>query len=211
MKLRTLLSALFLPFAAAPPVAAPGTRGTAAAVAAPASEPIWAFEPATCRSIRITASARSTTDMRFVIRHNATPAGQGMVWMYVDGGSLRRTRCRARLCPFRRAHGVQRLDPRPRRRNGQAARARGAGLRRRHQCLDRVRPDGLQAQPAAQRQAPARHRADADARDRQRTDLRAGRGRPREAASCCRKSASAIPTPTATCSTISASSIPARG
>ena len=121
----------------------------------------------------------------------------------------RRQLCRgrrpARARAFPRTYGVQRLDQRARGRDDQAARAQGAGVRRRHQCLDRVRRDDLQARPAQCLRRSDRHRADADARDGERTDDRSRGGRTANAGSSCPNAARATPSSCATSSTSSIS------
>ncbi len=102
-------------------------------------------------------------------------------------GIARRDRRRARPRALPRTHGVQRLHPRPRRRDGQAARARGIGVRGRHQRIDQFREHDLQARPAPFRSQAARHRADADARDCRRVDPVARRDRSRTRGSARRE------------------------
>ncbi len=60
----------------------------AATVTAQAPEPDWAFETS---DLPVDPAYRFGTldnGMRYIIRRNATPAGQAMVWMRIDGGSL---------------------------------------------------------------------------------------------------------------------------
>ena len=115
--------------------------------------PLWPFEASDVPVDPAFRFGRLPNGMRYVIRQNATPKGTALVRMEVSAGSLDESDERARLRAFRRAHGLQRLDPRARGRDDPPARARGPGLRRRHQCLDQLRPHDLQARPAAQRPA----------------------------------------------------------
>ncbi len=108
--------------------------------------------------------------MRYVVIRNATPTNQTALRMRVGlrlpGGDRRP----AGPGPLHRAHGLRRLDPRAARRDGAHPGAARPGLRRRHQRLHRLDPDGVPARPAAQRRRHPRHRPDADARGGGRAD-----------------------------------------
>jgi zinc protease len=78
MTFRALLSALLLALAPFPALAQPSA----------APEPVWAFEDSDLPLDPAYRFGRLDNGMRYVVRHNATPAGQGMVWLWVGGGSL---------------------------------------------------------------------------------------------------------------------------
>ncbi|MXO58327.1 insulinase family protein [Altererythrobacter salegens] len=89
MNIRALLPALLLSSTAlllAPLPAA--AKVPEAAVAAQAAEPDWAFEASDLPVDPDYRFGKLDNGMRYIIRHNATPAGQGMVWMWIDGGSM---------------------------------------------------------------------------------------------------------------------------
>ncbi len=93
MNLRLLLSALLLPLAACsqtppPEPVAPAAAAAPVAAAATASEPDWAFEASDLLVEPAFTFGKLDNGMRYVVRPNGTPAGQGMVWMWVHGGSL---------------------------------------------------------------------------------------------------------------------------
>ena len=84
MSIRSLAAALLLalaPFspALAQPAAAP-------AVAAP--EPVWAFEDSDLPLDTAYRFGTLDNGLRYIIRPNATPAGQGMVQLWIDAGSV---------------------------------------------------------------------------------------------------------------------------
>ena len=84
MSIRSLAAALLLalvPFspALAQPAAAP-------AVAAP--EPVWAFEDSDLPLDPAYRFGTLDNGLRYIIRPNATPAGQGMVQLWIDAGSV---------------------------------------------------------------------------------------------------------------------------
>ena len=76
MTVRLLLSALLLAFAPLP------------AFAQEAPEPVWAFDESDLPVDPDYRFGRLDNGMRYIVRHNATPAGQGMVWMRFGGGAL---------------------------------------------------------------------------------------------------------------------------
>ena len=78
MTIRALLSALLLTLAPLPAFAQP----------APADESVWAFEESDLPVDPDYRFGRLDNGMRYIVRHNATPAGQGMVWLRFDGGAL---------------------------------------------------------------------------------------------------------------------------
>ena len=78
MTLRTLLSALLLTLAPLPALAQPAT----------APEYVWAFEESDLPVDPDYRFGRLDNGMRYIVRHNATPAGQGLVWMRFGGGAL---------------------------------------------------------------------------------------------------------------------------
>ena len=76
MSVRLLLSALLLAFAPLP------------AFAQEAPETVWAFDESDLPVDPDYRFGRLDNGMRYIVRHNATPAGQGMVWMRLGGGAL---------------------------------------------------------------------------------------------------------------------------
>jgi zinc protease len=63
-------------------------KAPAAQTASTAAEPVWAFEKSDLPVDPAFKFGRLPNGMRYVIRHNATPKGQGQVRLYVNAGSL---------------------------------------------------------------------------------------------------------------------------
>jgi zinc protease len=76
MSIRALLSALLLTLAPLP------------AFAQAAAEPVWAFEESDLPVDPDYRFGRLDNGLRTIVRVNATPAGQAMVWMWIGGGAL---------------------------------------------------------------------------------------------------------------------------
>ena len=76
MTVRALLFALFFALTPVP------------AIAQAAEEPVWAFEDSDLPVDPDYRFGRLDNGLRYIVRPNATPAGQGMVWMWFHGGSL---------------------------------------------------------------------------------------------------------------------------
>lgn len=77
----------------APPAAAPPAPDTKAAASpapapAPAHAPVWAFEASDVPVDPAYRFGRLDNGMRFIIRHNATPAGTALVRLRIGSGSL---------------------------------------------------------------------------------------------------------------------------
>ena len=87
MNLRLLLSALLLPLAACTQTPPPQSAAPVAA-AASVAEPDWAFEASDLPVEPAYTFGKLENGLRYVVRPNGTPPGQGMVWMWVHGGSL---------------------------------------------------------------------------------------------------------------------------
>ena len=95
---------------------------------------------------------RLANGMRYVIRSNATPEGTALVRLRIAAGSLDESRQRTRA--LRTSSNTWPSTASAHMPEGEmvrAARTRGTGVRRRHQCLDQFRADHLHARPAAQR------------------------------------------------------------
>ena len=88
MMSRVLLAALFLALSANATAAPPVATVAETPVTASAPEPVWAFEQSDLPLDPEYRFGRLENGMRYIVRHNATPAGQGMVWLWFHGGSL---------------------------------------------------------------------------------------------------------------------------
>ncbi|RKF19398.1 insulinase family protein [Altericroceibacterium spongiae] len=76
------------PVETASPASKGNNRQDPASVTAPANEPDWAFEKSDLPLDPDYRFGVLANGMRYIIRHNDTPAGQGMVQLRVDSGSL---------------------------------------------------------------------------------------------------------------------------
>ncbi|MGX7895852.1 M16 family metallopeptidase [Tsuneonella sp. HG222] len=88
MNPRLLLSAFLLPLAACAQTPPPAPAAVAPTAVSPTAMPDWAFQVSDLPVDPEFRFGKLDNGMRYVIRRNETPAGQGMVWMWVNGGSL---------------------------------------------------------------------------------------------------------------------------
>jgi zinc protease len=89
MHLRRLFSALLLSFAVSLPQAPLYARAPehSAAAAATSAKPEWAFQTSDLPVDPAYRFGVLPNGMRYIIRHNATPPGQGMVQLWIHAGS----------------------------------------------------------------------------------------------------------------------------
>ena len=172
--IRRFLLALALVFAA--PALAQDGSGPAPV----AERHEWPFEESDLPPDPGYRFGRLDNGMRYVIRPNGTPAGQGMVYFWVDAGSVAESEEERGYAHFIEHMAFNGSTKVPEGEMIKLLEREGLAFGAGHQRLDQFRRHALHAQPAAQRSRAARHRADADARDRQRADLQPRGGRARE-------------------------------